>query len=66
MNELRGGRREPWMGETLFAVAFFPSERLTVLSGSRHSLSRCCVCFALPHFSSRDRAGAQTLLQHLG
>lgn len=33
-------------------IFFLLSEKLTVLTGSRHSLSRCWVCFALPYFSS--------------
>lgn len=44
------------MGESVLVVAFFPSERLTELTGSRHSLSRCWECSALPCFSSLVRA----------
>lgn len=56
------------MGENCICVFFFfyLSERLTALTGSRHSASRCCVCFALPRSSSVDRVGAQTPLQHRG
>lgn len=61
------GERFGWE-KTVFVFSFFfyLSERLTALTGSRHSASRCCVRFTLPHSSSLDHAGARTPLQHGG
>lgn len=46
------------MGQRVLLGASFPSERLTELPGSRHSLSRCWGCFTLLCFSSLDPPGA--------
>lgn len=62
MNELRGGKERSLDGRKLYLLCFVLSERLTVLTGSRHSTSRCWVCFAHPQFSL-GCVDAQTLLQ---